>query len=148
VKAFLAAAAVLVWVTQAAVEGQVTATNLPPPGTPLATLDVKRIRSLAAEAIRQTYPRLDLNAFYPSYTIYMEDAASGAPGVVFAEWLGKEVLASEKGRTRDLDRQKVRKVRVRLAPDGRLLDVVDMEVWISRGPAAHVPASKAEPPTP
>lgn len=116
------------------------ATNAAPArGAPLASLDGARIRTLAAEAIRQKYPGLDLAAFSPGYTLYMEDAASGSPGVAISEWLGKETLATEKGKAPERDRRKVRKLRVRLAQDGRLLEVVDTVAWIVREAPSETP---------
>ena len=133
---------VIAWVSWAALAaaGTPAPTNTPTRVAPLATLDANRIRTLAAEAIRQKYPGIELGAFTPSYTIYMESASTGTTGVVVADWLGKDALAVEKGKTPELDSRKVRKLRVRLSTDGEILDVADLEVWISRNLAAPGPA--------
>ena len=123
------------WFALTPPEATPATTHAAPDRGPLVTLDLQRTRQLASAAIRQAYPGLDLGAFTPSYVLYVKSPGTNADGVVIADWIGKETIETAKGRTPDLDRRRVRKLRVRLAPDGAFLEIQDMTVWLARSPA-------------
>lgn len=100
------------------------------------------LRAVAEQALTQRLPGTDLSSFKPGYIVYMENSAEPAEPFVFVDWIGQDALAVEKGATPALDRKLVRKLRVKLTADGRVLDVQDTRAWLYRSKAAASPSSE------
>ena len=97
------------------------------------TLNTSEIlRATARQAIEDRFPDLDLSTFKPGYIVYMEHETESPVPFVFVDWLGREALAVEKGTDPSRDRKQVRKIRVKMAADGSIVDVLDTTTWLYR----------------
>ena len=107
-------------------------TNVPATGGgPLVVANSLQIRSLAARALLQKCPGLDPSTLKPGHIVYLEPL-DGRAASIFVEWIGRDAITVEKGVTPDVDRKKVRKLRVAMTPDGQILNVEDTFTWLQR----------------
>ena len=117
-----------------------------PPGREERTeaANTRGFRRSAEDAVRRKLPHLNLDDFYPGYIIRVDHPAHSERVIV--DWLGRDVLDVEEGDTPELDRKKVRKVRVSMTSRGRVLDVVEATTWLYRaGHADNRPSGTGGP---
>lgn len=102
-------------------------------GPALASLDAVAIRQLAAEAIAKEYPDVKMDRMDPGYIIYMRHPSGPRNSTIMATWLGQEAFTYQKGDRPDMDRIRVRRLRVKMTPSGEILEVLDDMTWLYRG---------------
>jgi hypothetical protein len=97
---------------------------------PLVRVDSAALRAKAAEEIGRRVAGVDLATMGPGCVIYVDRGSGPCPRFVLVDWRDQRPMVVEKAKAGVLlDHPRIRAVRVKLTPEGRLLDIECRSEW-------------------